>query len=63
MSGIIKLNYYNGNRPQNLRNVPVIYPSIFWIEKGNKQLQWQNDWIHFNEYDLKLFVLINVVRL
>ena len=51
MSGIIKLNYYNGNRPQNLRNVPVIYPSIFWIEKGNKQLQWQNDWIHFNTHN------------
>ena len=51
MSGIIKLNYYNGNRPQNLRNVPVIYPSIFWIEKGNKQLQWQNDWIQFNSHN------------
>lgn len=48
MSGIIKLNYYNGNQPQHLRNVPIIYPSIFWIQQGNKQLHWQNEWIPFN---------------
>ncbi|MCG3864534.1 MULTISPECIES: helix-turn-helix transcriptional regulator [unclassified Photobacterium] len=51
MSGIIKLNYYNGNQPQHLRNVPIIYPSIFWIQQGNKQLHWQNDWINFNSHN------------
>ncbi len=48
MKSIIQLNYYNGIQPQRLRNVPIIYPSIFWIQQGEKQLQWQNDWISFN---------------
>lgn len=48
MSGLIKLNYYKGKQPQHLRNVPIIYPSIFWIQQGNKQLHWQNEWIPFN---------------
>lgn len=45
MSALVQCIHYNGQKSQQLRNVPFIYPSIVWVQTGVKKLQWQNDWI------------------
>lgn len=48
MTAVIEFIYYNGHQAQHLRNVPVMYPSIIWVQMGEKKLQWQNEWLTIN---------------
>ncbi|SMY34705.1 helix-turn-helix transcriptional regulator [Photobacterium andalusiense] len=48
MSSVVQCIHYSGQKSQQLRNVPFIYPSIVWVQTGVKKLQWQNDWINID---------------
>ncbi len=48
MTKFIQITHYKGQREQQLRNVPILSPSIFWVKKGHKHLKWQDRWLRFS---------------
>ncbi|MDP2567781.1 hypothetical protein Q8W14_03680 [Photobacterium damselae subsp. piscicida] len=45
----IIITQYQGQQAQNLRNVPILLPSIVAVEQGEKQFQWHGRWIRFHK--------------
>ncbi|MGI2798427.1 helix-turn-helix transcriptional regulator [Photobacterium damselae] len=45
----IVITQYQGQQAQNLRNVPILLPSIVAVEQGEKQFQWHGRWIRFHK--------------
>ncbi len=44
---LVQCMEFRGQRAQPLRNVPIYTAAIVWVQRGEKQLKWRDNSLHF----------------